>query len=279
MRKPITEIENVLVGHGYSVNTIIVDVMKTFNLKTYCHRVGFKKQDGYSASQIIVLILTMPFLMVKSVGAFYKSNHQGITPMKKDTIYRLKNNEKMPWRSLLLAIAQQFQRLVNPNRELASKSAFILDDTTHAKTGRRIEQISMVFDHVAGRQGIKLGFKNLTLGLFDGKIFSPLDFTLQAEKPLKKTRHRKEQYKKSRDPRSCGAKRLRECKVSKIKNGLDMLKRALKKGFRAKYVLVDSWFSSHEFLKTVRELGRACDLRDTARCAQIYLQRELRECQ
>ncbi|KLU62805.1 hypothetical protein CEB3_c08950 [Peptococcaceae bacterium CEB3] len=114
MRKPIKEIESVLQSHGYSVNIIIADAVKIFNLKTLCHGVGFKKQDGYRASQIIVLMLTMPFLMFKSVGDFYTSKRQGITPMKKDTIYRLKNNERMPWRALLLAIAQQFQRLVNP---------------------------------------------------------------------------------------------------------------------------------------------------------------------
>ncbi|OLN28349.1 hypothetical protein DSOL_4124 [Desulfosporosinus metallidurans] len=41
-------------------------------------------------------------------------------------------------------MAKQFQRLVNPTNEVADKSAFILDDTTHAKTGRRIEQITKV---------------------------------------------------------------------------------------------------------------------------------------
>ena len=176
--------------------------------------------------------------------------------MRQSCIYRLKDNEKKPWRALLLVMAKQFQRLVNPTNVVDDKSAFILDDTTIAKTGRRIEQISMVFDHVAGRKGSKLGFKNLTLGLFDGKIFRPLDFTLQAEKALKKARHRKQQFKKQRDPRSSGAKRIRECHVSKITNGLDMLKRAVKQGFRAKYVLVDSWFSSHEFIETVRGLGK-----------------------
>lgn len=83
-------------------------------------------------------------------------------------------------------------------------------------------------------------------------IIRLLDFTLQAEKALKKARHRKEQFKKQRDPRSCGAKRIKECHVSKITNGLDMLKRAVKQGFRAKYVLADSWFSSHKLIETVR---------------------------
>jgi len=256
MRKPVKEIENVLQNHGYSINNIICEVMKTFKLKSLCRQVGFQKEAGYSTSEILTLMLMLPLMLLKSVHALYQSEFQKVTTMKQSCIYRLKNNEKMPWRALLLVMAKQFQRLVDPTNEVADRSAFILDDTTLAKTGRRIEQMTKVFDHVAGKKGSKLGFKNLTLGLFDGKSFTPIDFTLQVEKPLKKARHRKERFKKQRDPKSSGAKRIQECHVSKITNGLDMLKRALKQGFRTKYVLVDSWFSSHEFIQTVRELNK-----------------------
>lgn len=162
----------------------------------------------------------------------------------------------MPWRPLLFAVAKRFQKLVNPQKEIASNSAFILDDTIEAKTGRRIEQISFVHDHVAGKKVNKLGFKNLTLGFFDGKSFTPLDFSLHSEQLLRKARHRKEQYKKQRNSKSAGAKRIRECKVDKITNGINMLKRAIKQGFRAKYVLVDSWFSSKEFIQTALNLAQ-----------------------
>ena len=256
MRKPVKEIENVLQSHGYSINNIIVEVMKTFKIKTLCRQVGFQKEAGYSTSEILTLMLMLPLMLLKSVHALYKSEFQKVTTMKKSCIYRLKNNEKMPWRALLLVMSKQFQRLVNPTNLVADKSAFILDDTTLAKTGRRIEQMTKVFDHVAGKKGSKLGFKNLTLGLFDGKSFLPIDLTLQVEKPLKNARHRKERFKKQRDPKSAGAKRIKECHVSKIANGLNMLKRALKQGFRAKYVLVDSWFASYEFIQTVRDLNK-----------------------
>jgi len=227
MRKPVKEIENVLQHHDYSINTIIVEVMKTFKLKTLCRQVGFQKEAGYSTSEILTLMLMLPLMLLKSVHDLYKSEFQKVTTMKKSCIYRLKNNEKMPWRSLLLVMTQQFQHLVNPTKQVDDKSAFILDDTTLSKTGRRIEQMTKVFDHVAGKAGSKLGFKNLSLGFFDGKIFTPVDFTLQVEKPLKKARHRKERFKKQRDPKSAGAKRIRECHVSKITNGLNMLKRAV----------------------------------------------------
>jgi hypothetical protein len=253
MRKNVNEIEKVLQTHGYSINTIISDVMKTFKLKSLCHQVGFMKSEGYSTTEIFALMIMFPLMLLKSVHAFYQSQYQNVTEMKKDAIYRLKNNEKMPWRSLLLGIAKQFQNLVNPCKEVAANSAFIIDDTTDARVGKKIENISMVYDHVGSKKGNKPGFKNLTLGLFDGTSFSPLDFSLHMEKKLK-AKQRKKQYKKLCDPRMPGAKRRKECSADKITNALKMIKRAVKHGFKAKYVLVDSWFGSKGFIVSVRQI-------------------------
>jgi hypothetical protein len=57
--------------------------------------------------------------------------------------------------SIAVVLAKQFQQLVNPANVIDDKSAFILDDTIHAKTGRRIEQMTKVFDHVAGKKGVQ----------------------------------------------------------------------------------------------------------------------------
>lgn len=79
------------------------------------------------------------------------------------------------------------------------------------------------------------------------------DFSLHSEKPLKK-KYRKEQYKKERNAKSNGAKRKKECNVDKITNSISMLKRAVKHGFKSNYVLVDSWFPSKDFIRTVRNI-------------------------
>ncbi|MCO1603897.1 hypothetical protein [Desulfosporosinus nitroreducens] len=68
------------------------------------------------------------------------------------------------------------------------------------------------------RQGDASGMRHLFF--FDGKSFNPLDFTLQAEKPLKKARHRKEQYKKLRNPKSSGANVSRCLRNRERKRGL-----------------------------------------------------------
>jgi len=182
-------------------------VMGTFNFRSLCHKAGFSKQQGYPVTDIITLMLLFPLMLIDSVNAFYKSEFKKVTTMQKDAIYRLKYNEKMPWRNLLYHVSKQFQKLVNPKNEIAHHSAFILDDTIDSRVGRKIENISFVHDHVAGRKKkTPLGFKNLTLGLFDGKSFMPIDFSFHSEKQLKK-KDRKEQYKKERNSKSNGAKR------------------------------------------------------------------------
>lgn len=74
-------------------------------------------------------MVMFPLMLLKTVNAFYKSQYEGITQMQKDVIYRLKNNENMPWRRLLYGVCKKFEQLVNPEGEIDSKSAFILDDT------------------------------------------------------------------------------------------------------------------------------------------------------
>ena len=94
MRKPIQEIQKVLNTHSYSINNIIFEVMKTFKLKSLCCRVGFQKHDGYSAS-VITIMLVLPLMLLKVSMLCTKVNIKGYRN-EKDSIYRLKNNERMP---------------------------------------------------------------------------------------------------------------------------------------------------------------------------------------
>nr|WP_235838795.1 hypothetical protein [Desulfosporosinus metallidurans] len=59
MRNHVKEIESVLQNHGYSINNIICEVMKTFKLKTLCRQVGFQKEAGYSTSELLTLMLIL----------------------------------------------------------------------------------------------------------------------------------------------------------------------------------------------------------------------------
>jgi len=246
----IEEIATVFKSQNYSLNNIIIETLKKFNIKTLCHQSGFKKEFGFSVPEIIMLLLMLPLMALKNVHQIYKSEYGKKVAMQKDALYRLKNNERHPWRRLLYAVAKMFKKQTeSENTPTYRATAFIVDDTTDAHVGYKIESISRVFDHVLRKT--VYGFKILTLAYYDGTSSIPLDFTIHTEKKLERKKA-KNQYKKAVDPRSNGSKRRKETKTSKIMQAATMIKRAVKNGFVADYVLCDAWFTSKDFIQQIR---------------------------
>jgi len=139
MQPNIDEVKKVFDNHGYFINSIIIDILKKFKFRTILYKTGAQKKDGYSVSEILSILLMLPLMVLKSVHSLYKSKYNELSEMKKDTIYRLMNNEKMPWRRMLYSVCKRFQNLVNPNKEVAPNSAFIIDDTPDMRVGYKIE--------------------------------------------------------------------------------------------------------------------------------------------
>lgn len=251
--KNIDEIKKVLDRNDYDLNNILCDVMKVFKFQSICLATGFVKACGYSTLEVLTVIIMMPLMLMKSVNAFYNSEFQNITTMKKDVIFRLKNNENMNWRKLQYCVCKQFKKLTNNSKEIDPNSAFIIDDTSSIKTGKTIENISIIHNHTSTEKRFNLGYKTLVLGYYDGKVMIPVDFSIHSEKKLS-LKDRKKQYKKDCKHNSSGAVRRRECSVDKITNTLAMVKRAVKNGFIAKYVLADSWFIGEKFINAIRQI-------------------------
>lgn len=65
-----------------------------------------------------------------------------------------------------------------------------------------------------------------------------------------------EQTKKYRDPKTPGTQRAEDADMKKTTSMVNMLKRALKRGFQADYVLTDSWFCSLELIKLITSLHK-----------------------
>ncbi len=248
MRETTSEIKKVFDKHQYSIDSIVFDVMETFKLNSIVRHTRFEKQEGYAVTEILALLILFPLMLVSSVNGFFHSEFQELTTMKKDALYRLKNNEGVPWRTILFGIAKRFQKIVNPDKIVAANSAFILDDTTDRRVGRHLENVSYVFDPVIGKT--LWGFKHLVLGFFDGTPFIPLDFSIHAEQRLR-GRKRREQYRKICHP---GSIRRKECAGDKMTPAIALVKRAVKHGFPAHYVLADSGFGSKGFIPAIRQI-------------------------
>ena len=260
--KKIGELQDFFCEQEKASDTI-VDIYKKFSILKTAKMLNKYKKKGYLATDVLLVLLHLPFFAVSSIRALIKSGNAKLSEAQQDVYYRLKNNSNICWRLLQYCFCKRFEKLAKENENKSNEvvKCFIIDDTLLPKTGKTIEGIGKVFDHITRR--CLLGFKALVLGYFDGKSFLPLDFSLHNEKGKNKNRpyglskkEIKERYRKHRDVRSAGAKRKQELSTSKIDNALSMLKRAVKHGFQADYLLMDKWFISEVVIRTVRKIKK-----------------------
>jgi hypothetical protein len=245
---------------GEKASDTLIDMLKVTSnspLTTFLNRI---KKRGVYSGDLLSLLLIFPFAGISSVRSLFFSGLSQISPAKKDAYYRFKNNSSINWRTLLRIIAKRILKIVNERGENTGIKCLILDDTLLMKTSRFSEGVSKIYDHA--KHGFFWGYRLLQIGLWDGKSFIPLDFTLHREKGSNKKKpfgmtitQKREQFKKKRDNKSEGAKRKKELDKKKTKMAIQMLGRAVKNGFKAEYVLADSWFFNSELLRFVREIG------------------------
>jgi predicted nucleic acid-binding Zn finger protein len=158
-------------------------------------------------------------------------------------------------------LVHRFLKVTSKDSDVDDTSSryLIFDDTTLSKTGKRIEKIGKVWDHVTN--SYVLGFKLLVMMYWDGKSSIPLDFSLHREKGKKQERpfgmSKKEirkQYSCKRIKDSYTAKRVEELDTNKIQMVLRMFFTAIYRGLRVDYVLVDSWFTCDALIQAIRSV-------------------------
>jgi hypothetical protein len=257
----IEEIRTILAKDDSSIGNKLLDLIQLFKINSLCVKNGLMKHKGYSVSEIVTVLILFPLMPISTIRSFYSSRFNELTAAKKDTFFRLKNNEYFNWRNLLYSVAKKFKTLAKRTTDEAPETpkCLIVDDSVIDKTGKKIEFIGKVFDHVLKRP--VLGFKLLLLTFWDGKSLIPLDFSYHNEKGKNKKypfgllkRQLKKRFSKQRDKESSGYKRSRELFIDKISNAIALIKRAVKHGFVPDYVLTDSWFSSEKMINTIRKL-------------------------
>ena len=155
-------------------------------------------------------------------------------------LYDFLGREDINWRGLLGELA----RRVSQDNDLGPRSqrAFVADDTSQARAGRKVEGTSCYFDHTEGRT--RKGHQVLHLGLAGEKGFLPLEAQIVMGE---KGRIDKPKNKPFKDQRSAAARDLRRAgELTTHELFRDLLGRALRAGFRAAFVLADAWFGCKE---------------------------------
>jgi hypothetical protein len=198
-----------------------------------------RRSDGESLSNLLCALLVWPLMKVKSLHCFCAELCQ-ILAGKVSVLYDFLGREDINWRGL----SNELARRVYQENEIGSRSqrAFVVDDTSKARAGRKVEGTSCYFDHTEGRT--RKGHQVLQLGLAGEKGFLPIEAQLVMGEKAAVDKPKDKPFKDQRS--SCARDMRRAGQETKHQLFRGMLQRALRAGFTAAYVLADAWFGCKE---------------------------------
>lgn len=224
-----------------------------FRIFSYIHDSNFSKLFGYSINYIFISILLLPFEGLNIFKKFYSNDKSKITD--KTAIYRFLNNPKHGWRNLLLNSARSFYDYIVHVDSLSEhcnkiKTAFVFDDTCiYRNSSRKVELLGNLYDH--SKQKYYKGFKQLTLLYTDTLSPFVVDFALKTNSNTDLIVYNET---KDLDKRTSGAIRRAEATTPSPDLLVPMLKRAIKKGISADYILMDSWFATKPIISKLSKI-------------------------
>ncbi len=234
------------------------------------NKAGITKTKGASPLELFTIVFNLAF-----IG---KNFFEGVVRNKKitvckDTVYNFLNSPTYNWRRFTLLLCSQIYFIIKNLLDDSSEEVLIFDDTTYDRSrSKKVELLSRVFDHTTHKY-IK-GFRLLTLGWSDGNSFLGIDFTLLSSA---KEKNRYNEINHNIDKRTCGYQRRKEAITKSTMLMEPMIKRARKMGIRAKYLVMDSWFSMPSVISTLRQhIHIICMLKDHPKWFYEYNGKKLR---
>ena len=220
----------------------VVALFKKFKLITILNLCNIRKSKGKPIYDMLYLFLI--FILENS-----NSINRGMTTNKctsmKTPVNDMLNNIYYNWRNFLYRIAKLFVSFTFNAK--TDSGTLIIDDSKKSKTGRKVQHLSLFFDHCS--KSYFHGFQNITCAWSNGRSTIPIDFEIKIGK--KKT---KQATKSNYAKKSHAEQRVRFAKQKKIDITIQMIKRAFQRNFPIKYILWDSWYNCSDSIKYVAEL-------------------------
>jgi hypothetical protein len=231
---------------GRELKNPILDVLRAVKLPRLLRQSGFIKKEGAPVESILLHFIYM-LVMNHSIPLFVKRSDQSF---QKDAYYRFLQDRRYHWHRLLQQITLKLISKVKVLHRGKRTEVMILDDTVETKRGKQIEGVC---DHVrSNKEGRAVrGLNMVSLTYNDGYSNFMIDFALKFNKHLRiATEYFKHQFYHTSETYH----RRHEGLQSKLDMAISMVHRALKAGFRADYLLVDSWYAKPVFIKAIKTL-------------------------
>ncbi len=242
------QIETALKNFRAELDLRIKELFAVLHIQSHLTGAGIRKHEGFSPRHLLFVLTNLVFLHIKTVHDLVHRPLKSLFQAQKDAFYRFKKAE-WSWgpfyRRFLAYLGGRLQW-----SQTARENCFILDTSALPKRGKRLENLSFVYDHSQGKT-VK-GYEILTLGLLTSRNFYPVNFGhhFSQTAPVEAGEVR------PRKTRGDLARRLRDAReLTKPALALKMLKEALTQGIPALYLLVDAWFTSPKFCQGVKDLG------------------------
>jgi IS4 transposase len=240
--------EQIISAINTTLKNPIYQTMQLLNIKTILKSANFvKKREGVSP-YLVVLHFVYMLVMNKKIATFMSQSNDNL---KKDTYYRLLQNSHYNWRKLLSLTTLKVLKLLHKIQDPKAVKVFIIDDTVEGKTGKYVEGSRDALWSNKEKRLIR-GINVVSLNYSDGYSNFMLDFAIAMGNYA---RVKFEEFTQELDFRTTAYKRRLEIMDGKSKIAIDMVKRAVKSGIYADYLLVDSWYSKPVFIKEMNDLG------------------------
>ena len=225
----------------------IYQTIQLLGIKTILKNSNFIKKDGASAYMVMIHFIYM-LVINKKISTFMKQSNDSF---KKDVYYRLLSNASYNWRKLLSLSSLKILSLQHKVQESKAIKVLILDDTVEVKIGKFIEGSCDKLWSNKEKRTVR-GINMVSLNYSDGFSNFMLDFAIAMNRYA---RVKIKDFTNEIDHRTNAHKRRLETMKGKSIIAIDMIKRAIKSGIQADYLLVDSWYSKPIFIKQMNDLS------------------------
>ena len=224
--------------------------VKTLQITKLLHMSNVRKSCGKPVGKVFQFLVLLVF-QGGNLFRFLNSKHVAQAGAQKNTFYRFMDEPSYNGKRFLLLLAAKVINALRPLTNTRRVKVFILDDSTIPRNrSKKVELLAKIFDHVSHK--FVKGFTLLTLGWSDGYSFIPLTFNLLSSA---KKSNRYQEISASIDHRTNGYKARLESMLHKPDAALRLIKSALDIGISADYVLMDTWFTTEPFIKSIQDLG------------------------
>lgn len=234
-------VADVLHASNRCIDNLFAQSWKTLGMGQAIMRSAARKRSGTPIHEVIFLLLLWRWLGTSSIAMFCRRSLAVFSSARKDAMYDGLKREDINWRALNLDLTK---RVYNHYDQRDSRvRAYVLDDSIRPRRGNKLEGVSSHFDHTSGRH--VMGHQVLTLGLATDEAFLPVDSQIFISDT--KARSLAGDFG---DHRSAAAVRYKQAvNQSKPQMARAMLRRAVRHGIDADYVIADAWFGTKTMIQ------------------------------